>query len=296
MTPVTHSVTRFEPGHLVVPADAKDHSEGYGRVETVGFHTGAVHSSHALCQLAPGGFLEPHLHSYEQSFFVLSGEAVVEVDGRAWRLATQDFGLMPVAVRHAWRNPGPAPVRWLEFSAPQPRPEPRIPHSLWLGGSPPAEGASWDPGDPVIRWLGRFREESLPPAAEGTVDGYSGNNIRGASIKMLVDHLFGAQHHNLFMVEFAPGGIGTLHDHDFEETYFYLAGEMTGLLDGREYRLRPLDIVWNGVGGAHEFRNTGRTPARWIETMAPQPPDMHAFRFFADWDRLAARLARRPRP
>jgi mannose-6-phosphate isomerase-like protein (cupin superfamily) len=262
-------------------------------VDTLGFHTGAIHTGHAICELAPGGYLEPHLHPYEQSFYVLSGTGVVDLDGRAWRVGPDDFGLAPLGVRHAWRNPGRTPVRWLEVSAPQPRPQSRLPQTLWLGGAPPMEGALWQGGNPSLRWLGHFREASLPPHAEGTVDGYSGGNIRGASIKMLVDHLFGAQHHNLFVVEFAPGGIGTLHDHDFEETYFYLKGEMTGLLDGEEVHLRPLDIVWNGVGGAHEFRNTGKGPARWLETMAPQPPDMNAFRFYAEWERLAEGLASR---
>ena len=289
MTPITHFVTRFDPAAVAAPAEAKGHSDRYARVDTLGFHTGAIHTGHAICELGPGGFIVPHLHPYEQSFYILWGHAVVELDGRAWRVSQDDFGLVPYGARHAWRNPGPTPVRWLEVSAPQPRPQSHLAQTVWLGGSPSTEGAAWRPGDPTVRGLGHFAEESLPPPAEGTVAGYSGGNIRGASIKMLVDHLFGAQHHNLFVVEFAPGGIGTLHDHDFEESYFYLFGEMTGILDGQAYHLRPNDIVWNGVGGAHEFRNTGKTPARWLETMAPQPPDMHAFRFYADWERLARR-------
>jgi len=289
MTPLTHLVTRFDPAALAPPPDAQGRSEGYARADTLGFHTGAVHTGHALCELAPGGFIAPHLHSYEQSFYILGGSAVVELDGHAWQVGKDDFGLAAYGTPHAWRNTGHVPVRWLEISAPQPRPHSPMPQTVWPGGSPPAQGRVWRPGDPRVRGLGHFREDSLPPAAEGTVDGYSGGNIRGCSVKMLVDHLFGAQHHNLFMVQFAPGGIGTLHDHDFEESYFYLQGEMTGLLDGKEYSLRPDDIVWNGVGGAHEFRNTGRGPARWLETMAPQPPDMNAFRFFADWEGLVRR-------
>lgn len=285
-TPITHHVTRFEPEALAPPAEARGHSQGYLRVDTLGFHTGAIHTGHALCELAPGGFIAPHLHSYEQSFYILSGSAVVELAAQAWPVSQDDFGLAGYGMRHAWRNPGPSPVRWLEISAPQPRPQSPMAQTIWLAGSAPTQGRAWRPGDPSVRGLGHFREASLPPAAEGTVDGYSGGNIRGCSVKMLVDHLFGAQHHNLFMVQFAPGGIGTLHDHDFEESYFYLAGEMTGSLDGKEYPLRPHDIVWNGVGGAHEFRNTGTVPARWLETMSPQPPDMNAFRFHADWDRL----------
>lgn len=294
MPPVTHAVTRFDPAALDTPAEAEAHSTGYSRVDTIGFHTGAVHTGHAVCELAAGGFLEPHLHPYEQSFYILSGTAVVELEGQPWRVGPDDFGLVPVGARHAWGNGGRTPVRWLEISAPQPRPHSPLPQTIWLGGAAPQEGAAWDPADPRRRGLGHFREGSLPPAGEITIDGYSGGNIRGVSIKMLVDHLFGAQHHNLFVVEFAPGGIGTLHDHAFEETYFYLSGEMSGLLGGQEYRLRPGDTVLTAVGGPHEFRNTGPGPARWLETMAPQPPDMYAFRFYADWERLARQIATAP--
>jgi mannose-6-phosphate isomerase-like protein (cupin superfamily) len=287
MTPSTHFVTRFDPAAMAPPPEARGRSEGYVRLDTLGFLTGAIHTGHALCELAPGGFIAPHLHAYEQSFYILSGSAVVDLDGRAWRVAADDFGLAAYGMRHAWRNVGSVPVRWLEISAPQPRPQSPIPQTLWLRGEAPSHGMTREPKDPTVKGLGHFSEEMLPPPAHATVDGYSGGNIRGASIKMLVDHVFGAQHHNLFVVQFEPGGIGTLHDHAFEESYLYLSGEMTGYLDGKAYDLRPNDIVWNGVGGAHEFRNTGKTPARWLETMAPQPPGMHAFRFQADWDWLA---------
>ena len=67
--PVTHFVTRFDPTAMAMPAEAKDHGEGYVRVATLGFHTGALHTGHAICELAPGGIIEPHLHPDEQSFY-----------------------------------------------------------------------------------------------------------------------------------------------------------------------------------------------------------------------------------
>ena len=43
------------------------------------------------------------------------------LDGRAHRLATDECGLIPLGVTHAWRNGGDDQARWLEMTAPAPR-------------------------------------------------------------------------------------------------------------------------------------------------------------------------------
>ena len=99
-----------------------------------------------------------------------------------------------------------------------------------------------------------------------------------------------AQHLTLFMVDFQPGGAGNIHDHPFEETYFFLSGEAEAILDGKTYQVKAEDFVWIGVGGTHGFFNKGTVPMRWIETQTPQPPNQHGFRFPADWAYLATKL------
>jgi mannose-6-phosphate isomerase-like protein (cupin superfamily) len=92
------------------------------------------------------------------------------------------------------------------------------------------------------------------------------------------------------MVEFQPGGDGNVHDHPFEETYFFLSGEADALLDGKPYHVKAGDCVWTGVGSTHGFFNRGSVPVRWIETQSPQPPGQQAFRFPADWAYLSQKL------
>ena len=54
----------------------------------------------------------------------------------------------------------------------------------------------------------------------------------GISVKMLVDRAFGADLLTMFTVDYEPGGAAQAHDHPFEETYFFLAGEVEAELDG----------------------------------------------------------------
>jgi uncharacterized cupin superfamily protein len=70
-----------------------------------------------------------------------------------------------------------------------------------------------------------------------------------------------------------------------------LEGEVDSWFDGHEYRLRPGDVAWAGVGCVHGFRNASNTATvRWLETSAPQPPSRYAYRFARDWDYLANKL------
>jgi mannose-6-phosphate isomerase-like protein (cupin superfamily) len=108
---------------------------------------------------------------------------------------------------------------------------------------------------------------------------------------MLVDRNFGAELLTMFTVDYEPGGAAQVHDHPFEETYFFLEGEITGVLDGREYTVRAGDVVFAGVGSTHGFFNEGRGRVRWIETQAPQPPMRHAYRWVDVWRRLEAEAA-----
>jgi quercetin dioxygenase-like cupin family protein len=103
---------------------------------------------------------------------------------------------------------------------------------------------------------------------------------------MLVDRDFGASQFNLFVLEYAPGGLIKEHDHAFEEAFVFLSGEIEAVLDGQPYTLRGGDYCWSGVASMHTLVNRSDAPVRWIETQAPQPPSRHQARFVGDWERL----------
>jgi quercetin dioxygenase-like cupin family protein len=280
-------VTRHDQQRWMADADL----DGLRVATLVGAGQGSVHLEVRLCQLAAGAEVPGHLHPFEESFHVLEGMAEIALGDLAYRLGPGDHGFAPVAVPHAWRNPGEAPVRWLETRAPQPRP---------IGdraGVYPAAGFAWPPPagppvetDPRHRWVGHFSDDDLAPYGPISMPGYHGPNIRSIAIRMEVDQLLGAQQHTLFMVEFAPnatkGKAASEHYHPFEEIYYLLAGTALGTLDGTEVRVGAGDLVWLGVNGTHGFVNDGDGPVRWLEAQAPVPPSESAFYFPDDWKKL----------
>jgi quercetin dioxygenase-like cupin family protein len=283
------------------PAALADRLDGVRRASLVGRHVGAVHTGFALCEMDPGGSVQTHLHSTEQSFYVLEGDPLVTVDGRTYRLAPHDCGLLPVGVPHSWRNEAAAAARWLEMNAPAPRIS--GPADTFWTGEPPGRGTaeSLDIRDPRTRTFFRLgrREMDLDNLKIGaavdapTVSASMATALlaySGIAVKMLVDQRLGAVLHTMFMVEYQPGGVAQPHDHPLEETYYMLEGEVDAMADGEEFTLRAGDVFWTGVGSVHAFYNRSRGRVRWLETQSPQPPANYSYRFNRDWDYLADRL------
>jgi quercetin dioxygenase-like cupin family protein len=248
------------------------HAEGYGTAPLVDASV-SLHQRVSVSQLAPGGSVDPHLHSYEEGVYVLSGRVTVTLAGAEHELGPDDFAFAQAGTPHAWRNAGGEAARWLEISAPQPKAAGGVfPDTFFAVSSEAPENAS--------SRFGHFDESQLPPLA---LAGFTAANVSGASLRMLVDPPFGAAHFNLFTVQYTPGGLIKEHDHPFEEAYYIVDGEIEALADGTTYTLRAGDYFWTGVGCPHAFTNRSDATVRWVETQVPQPPSREAARFKADW-------------
>jgi quercetin dioxygenase-like cupin family protein len=283
-----HHYGRFEEHALQPHPIFAGHSEGYTAATLIDRSTGSVHTGLSINELAAGGTIDPHVHSFEEGFYVLSGEAVVTIDGSSYRLRAGDYAAIKVGTSHAWHAAGGAPARWLQMCAPQPKPSGAERDTFFLADrASAADAPPLDLADRKGNLLGHFDASQIPPVGErrNVVAG-----LEGVFLRWMIDEEFGARHHRLLFIEYQPGvGIG-LHDHTFEEAYFILSGEVEATLDGRTYSLRPGDVVWTGVGCVHAFRNVSSGPVRWLETFAPQPPKENVFRFMAEWDARAREL------
>ena len=203
-----HLVANYDKAPFVVPPAYEQHSQGYTRIALVD-HTipGAVHTGLGLCRLEASGVLNPHVHFYEEAFFILEGQVLERIDGHDYRLGPGDYGIIQSGVSHALRNSGDQPVRWLEMLSPQPKsPDSERDTFFFKSESAPITGTPPDFRDPMTRYLGHFDDSQMPPYSLLQMEGYRGSSIAGISLKMLVDHMLGAQHLTLFMVEFQPGG------------------------------------------------------------------------------------------
>jgi quercetin dioxygenase-like cupin family protein len=82
--------------------------------------TPAVHTGFGVCTLEPGGSVPPHVHSYEESFYVLDGPVVLRTTEGSRVLRAGDYGVLPVGLPHAWRPAGDGTARWVDMLSPQP--------------------------------------------------------------------------------------------------------------------------------------------------------------------------------
>jgi len=266
----------------------QNHSQGYEIASLVDHTSGSVHTGLSMNQLAANGTVAPHVHSYEEGFYILEGQAVLAINDHAYHLGPGDFGAFKVGTRHAWRNVGEAPLRWLGMAAPQPKPQGKERDTFFpKDASIPTTAQPLAGRDLQGDLLGHFDASQIPATPEARAALPGANNV---FLQWMVDEKFGARHHRMLFLEYLPGASIALHDHTFEEAYFLLSGEVEAILDGQRYLAGPGDVLWTGVGCVHSFSNVGREPVRWLETFSPQPPAENVFRFMAEWQQRAKEL------
>jgi quercetin dioxygenase-like cupin family protein len=252
----------------------------------------AVHTGFAIVELAGGGRIPWHVHSYEDSLYVLEGEVVVDTGEGANLLRPGDYGVTPVGAPHALRNVADAPARWASMWAPQPRS--RVQGDTYpVPALPERTPTPIDVRDPRTRSFGHIDPANMEVDKQTQDMLAVSASMRtallvysGITVKMMVDADLGAQLLTMFMVQYEPDGLAGRHDHPYEETYLILDGEVEAEFDGERYRLVPGDVAWAGVGCVHAFTNPGPRIVRWLETQAPQPPHRHSYRFARDWEYL----------
>jgi len=274
-----HFVSSIDSASAKTPQAYEGKSSCFRRAMYVERATGSVHMGTGICYLDVGGFIIPHVHSFEESFYILEGNVVVQIGDKAFSLDAGSYGLISTGVKHAFRNVGDVPIRWLEMQSPQPRDPDYGRDTFFVDGEVRLEGMAPASDSPI---LGFFDESQLPhPGGPSQMEGF--NPTTGVAIKMFVDRSFGAIHQSLFLIQYMPGAKIDLHDHTFEESYFIVSGRVKATADGTTYELGAGDVIWTGVGCIHSFENVGNEPVRWIETQAPLPPAKEIFRFERDW-------------
>src|ERR1700733_14561086 len=117
-----HAVSKIDPAAAQTPQLYRPHSTGFRCATYVDRAMGSVHMGTGICFLDPNGAIQPHLHSFEESFYILEGSVGVQIGEKTHTLGPGNFGLIPTGTAHSWKNAGRGTARWLEMQAPQPRP------------------------------------------------------------------------------------------------------------------------------------------------------------------------------
>jgi quercetin dioxygenase-like cupin family protein len=280
-------------GEIDLAAPAGSNAVAFRRWPVVDEDTpGAVHTAFFIGEFTRGGQIPSHVHSFEDSLFVLEGEVVMDTADGSFSLRPGDYGVVPVGAPHALRNASDAPARWATMFAPQPRartgsdtyPVPELPER---------DPVPIDVRDPRTRSFGHIEPQNMEVGKQTQDMLAVSASMRtallvysGITVKMMIDRELGAESLTMFMVQYEQRGVAGAHDHPFEETYMILEGTVDATFDGEPYRLEAGDIAWAGVGCIHSFANPGPSVVRWLETQAPQPPSRHSYRFARDWEYL----------
>jgi quercetin dioxygenase-like cupin family protein len=292
-----HVVKKVADLDYRTPDEFVGRSTGYTGDNVVDEAAGAVQTGFRLARLEPGGSVDSHVHSFEESLYVTQGTLTIDTLEGTFELVAGDYGLLHVGSTHAFRNTSGEPVWFSEVKAPLPRArfgyDTQFPPPL-----APAPARPVDVRDPRNRYFGHIDPESMDPANQTQDRLLVSASMRtallvysGITVKMMVDSDLGAHLATMFMVQYERGGFAGPHDHPLEEIYQILDGAVEAVFDGVSYHLEPGDVAWTGVGCLHEFRNVGNGYVRWLETQCPQPPTRHAYRFARDWKYLEDVLA-----
>src|SRR5438132_13779519 len=97
-----HYVSKISAAAALTPKIYDQVSTGFRRATYVDHTTGSVHMGVGICYLAPNGFIEPHLHSFEESFYVLEGTIRRSAPGLSLperRSFPQTVSLNPIFIR-----------------------------------------------------------------------------------------------------------------------------------------------------------------------------------------------------
>src|SRR3984957_17708574 len=217
-----HFAGRFEESALSSHPVYENHSHGYTYARLIDHRSGSVHTGLSINELSEHGTLAPHVHSYEEGFYILEGQALLAVQDQAYLMGPGDFGAFKVGTLHGWRNAGLTPVRWLQMAAPQPKPAGSERDTFFAKSKPlPMVAKPLDASDLKGNLLGHFDASQIPPIDQR---GAALVGSKGVYLKWMIDEKFGARHHRMLFIEYQPGAGIPLHDHTFEEAYFLLSG------------------------------------------------------------------------
>ncbi|NKB66226.1 MAG: cupin domain-containing protein [Candidatus Latescibacteria bacterium] len=134
----------------------------------VGPHNGATNLMTGISTFAPGAHLPYHLHPYGESLTLLSGQIIVEVEGRMYRLQPRDNMTIPAGLAHTALNPSQTEPAIIHGALPTTQPERTSVDQFFSRRRLPADSA----GQPGAERIVRFAEAPRRPEAQhiSTID------------------------------------------------------------------------------------------------------------------------------
>lgn len=87
---------------------------------------------------------------------------------------------------------------------------------------------------------------------------------KGVQIQWLISKADGAKNFEMRLFELQPGGYTPLHRHPHEHEIFVIEGESIFVFEGQQYNLGPEYVIFVPGDKEHCFKNTGKSPLRFL--------------------------------
>ena len=224
----------------------------------VGAHIKARNLTTGIVTIDPGATLPYHDHTFGESITLLSGKAIVEVEGRMYALEPLDNVTIPRGVAHSATNTSMAEPAKLHIAL-----------------------ASDKPDRTFIDKF--FPKRRMPDRTEGTAGAERVTRMKHANIyeagpnTEFVDFFNQKLMPNIEM----SGGFGRFshmgrlpaHVHDFDESICIVEGDATCIVEGRRHALSNLGTALQPRGRVHYFINETHQPMAMIWVYAGPMPE-----------------------
>ena len=211
-----------------------------------------------LVTFQPDSGLPYHTHPVTESITVLSGEFLVAVEGREYRLRILDNLVIPWGLPHQTRNASPTQLGVLHAAMASASPT-RDLVSTQFEARPAPNGS---PGVPGKERVTTFHTAPRSEAGPGTsfIDHFN---------KELVPGIEMSGGYGLFQ----PGGRLPAHFHDFDESICIIDGTATAVVEGRRYSMANYSTALQPGGRVHYFINESDRPMAMLWVYAGPVPE-----------------------
>src|SRR5690606_4009260 len=206
----------------------------------VGGHSAARNLTTGLVTFAPRAQLPCHTHPFSESITLLSGQAVVEVEGRRYTLERLDNVVIPRGVAHAAMNLSDTQPAVFHIAMATDAPTRTLVDRFFSKVAMPPDST----GEPGAERVNRFRTAKRFEAGPNTsfIDFFNRDLVPGIEMS----GGFGLFH---------PGGRLPAHVHDFDESICIIEGDATCIVEGRRYTMRDCATALQPRGRVHYFVN-----------------------------------------
>ena len=224
----------------------------------VGKHNGAKNLTTGLVTFEPKANLPYHTHLVSESITVLSGTAVVAVEGREYSLGLLDTIVIPRGLAHAAWNTSDKGRGVVHVALASDTPSRELISTPFESRAMPSESAHV-PGKERVTF---FKTATRFEAGPGTsfIDYFNKDLMPGLEM---------SGGYGLFQ----PGGRLPAHFHDFDESICIIDGTAVCIVEGRRYQQSGCNTALQPRGRVHYFINESKAPMAMIWVYAGPVPE-----------------------